>query len=86
MRNFPQNFPEIFTTFRNSCEFHSQNFYILCKIFINNYYIYIKLIRQFQQFKIARMFIHMNVGKYGVSGADKNCIMTFGVIQENGEM
>ncbi len=43
---FPQNFrktqnlPEIFATFRNSYEFHSQIFYISLKTFINNYYIY----------------------------------------------
>ncbi len=35
--NFPQNLAEIFTTFRNFYEFHSQNFYILRKNFINNY-------------------------------------------------
>ncbi len=29
--NFPQNLPEIFTKFRNSYEFHSQNVYILRK-------------------------------------------------------
>ncbi len=38
--NFPQNLPEIFTTFCNSYEFYSQNFYILSKNVINNYYMY----------------------------------------------
>ncbi len=74
--NFSQTLLEIFT-FPNSYEFHPQNFYILRKNFINNYYyyIYIKFIQQFWQIKIAGMFIHMNVGKYGF--VVLNCIITF---------
>ncbi len=51
-RNFPQNLLKIFTTFRNSYEYHSQNFYILSKNFLNNYYIYINLSNNFDRPKL----------------------------------
>ncbi len=82
-RNCPQNLPEIFTTFHNSYEFHSQNFYILRKNFIDNYYIYIKFIQQFRNVKIAGTFINMNVGKYGLAALIKIASSPSGVFQEN---
>ncbi len=82
-RNFLQNLPEIFTTFCNSYELHSQNFYILRKNFINNNYIYIKFIQQFRQIKIAGTFIHMNVGKYRLAPLIRIASSPFGVFQEN---
>ncbi len=38
---------------------------------------------QFQQIKITGMFIHMNVGKYGLATLIRIASSTFGVFQEN---
>ncbi len=44
---------------------------------------YIKFIRQFQQIKIAVMFIHMKVGKNEVEECFRIAFSPFGVLQEN---
>ncbi len=76
--NFPQNWPEIFTTFRNSYEFHSQNFDILPtqKFFINNYYIY-KIYPTISTDQNCPNVYTYERRKIQVSSADKNCIITF---------
>ncbi len=75
-RNFPQNLPEIFTTFCNFYEFHSQNFYILHKNFINNYYIY-KIYPTISTDQNCWSVYIYERRKIWVSGADKNCIINF---------
>ncbi len=70
-----------FTTFRNSYEFHSQNYYILRKNFINNYYIQ-NLSNSFDRSKLPE-HIHMNVGKYGVVALIRMASLPFDVFQEN---
>ncbi len=73
--NFPQNLPEIFI-FCNSYEFHSQNFYILPKNFINNYYIY-KIYPTISTDHNCCKVCTYECRKIWVSGAVKNCIITF---------
>ncbi len=74
--NFPHNSSEIFTTFCNSYEFHSQNFYILHKNFINNYYI-CKIYPTISTYQnCQKVYMHMYIGKYGLVVL-MNCIITF---------
>ncbi len=42
-----------------------------------------KIFQQFQQIKIAGMFIHMNVGKYGLATLIRFASSPFCVFQEN---
>ncbi len=44
---------------------------------------YTKFIQQFRQIKITRMFIHMNVGRYGLAALIRIASSPFGVFQEN---
>ncbi len=68
--NFPQNLPEIFT-FLNSYEFHSHNFYILCKNFINNYSCIYKLYSTIPPDQNCRNVYTNECRKIWVSGAEK---------------
>ncbi len=79
--NCPQNLPEIFTTFRNSYKFHSQNFYFLRKNFINSNYIY-KIYPTISTDQNCRNIYTNERRKIRVNGADKNCIITFWCISK----
>ncbi len=75
-RNLSSNLLEIFTTFHNSYELHSQNFYILHKKLINNYYIYKNYPAISTDQNCPKVYTY-DRRKIWVRGADKNCFITY---------